>query len=216
VGEHAARSNRFARFATAPAVGHGARNEQVIDPIQLRQIWSTHGDRLTLIARSIVDSQDAEDAVQEAFVSLAVQTMLPDDPLAWLVRVVRNQLLQWRRSQGRRRRREQQRLQRDPGASAWFVQPQLAIDQTLDAVEVANALRDLPEDQREVIVMHLWGEMTFERIAAVLGGSRSTVHRLYARGLIRLKQRFEPDEPLSSNPTQSRARNEPGIVSPQR
>src|SRR5690606_16118238 len=129
------------------------------------------------------DSQDAEDAVQEAFISLVTQAALPEDPLAWLVRVTRNQLLQWRRSHGRRQRREQDRDARREPAAAWLVHPQLAIDRQLDGRAVTEALAQLPEDQRQIIVMHLWGEMTFERIAGVLNVSRSSVHRLYGRGL---------------------------------
>ena len=38
----------------------------MIDPLQLREIWNAHSDRVTLIARAMADpadSQEAEDAV---------------------------------------------------------------------------------------------------------------------------------------------------------
>lgn len=191
----------------------------MIDPLQLREIWNAHSDRVTLIARAMADpadSQEAEDAVQEAFIALATQAALPDDPLAWLVRVTRNQLLQWRRSRGRRQRREQQRdAQREPTVT-WLMHPQLAVDRQLDAWAVTEALAQLPQDQRQIIVMHLWGEMTFERIAGVLNVSRSSVHRLYGRGLEHLKQRFNPTESTDPALPTTTKRDEPATVFPRR
>lgn len=191
----------------------------MIDPLQLREIWNAHSDRVTLIARAMADpadSQEAEDAVQEAFIALATQTALPDDPLAWLVRVTRNRLLQWRRSRGRRQRREQQRdAQREPTAT-WLMHPQLAVDRRLDGRAVTEALAQLPQDQRQIIVMHLWGEMTFERIAGVLNVSRSSVHRLYGRGLEQLKQRFNPTESTDPALPTTTKRDEPATVYPRR
>ena len=84
----------------------------LIDPADLRELWHHHADRLLLIARSMGDG--AEDAVQEAFVALARQPAPPQDPLAWLVRVARNAILQYRRAGGRRRQRESVASQR------WF------------------------------------------------------------------------------------------------
>lgn len=76
----------------------------MIEATTLAELWDDHSDRLLLIARSI--GGPAEDAVQEAFVALASQAIMPTDPMAWLVRVTRNRLLQWHRSGKRRRTRE--------------------------------------------------------------------------------------------------------------
>jgi len=191
----------------------------VIDPLQLREIWNAHSDRVTLIARAMADpadSQEAEDAVQEAFIALATQSVLPDDPLAWLVRVTRNQLLQWRRSRGRRQRREQQRDARREPAATWLTHPQLAVDRQLDGRAVTEALVQLPDDQRQIIVMHLWGEMTFDRIAGVLNLSRSSVYRLYSHGLEQLKQRFNPAESTDRELSTTTNRDESDTVFPRR
>jgi RNA polymerase sigma-70 factor (ECF subfamily) len=157
----------------------------VIDASKLAELWETHGDRLLLIARSI--GGPAEDAVQEAFVALASQTIEPTDPMAWLVRVTRNRLLQWQRS-GRRRRSRETAV----GSSPWFDCPAMSVEQQLDAAAVTEALQTLPSPEREIIVMHLWGEMSFQSIAAVVGGSRAKAHRAYARGLQTLQRKFNP------------------------
>ena len=66
-------------------------------------------------------------------------------------------------------------------------------DIKIDGEIVAEALRQMPSPQREIIVMHLWGEMTFESIAGVVGGSRASAHRTFQRGIEDLKQRFNPE-----------------------
>ena len=155
----------------------------MISSTELRDVFDRHADRLVLIARSI--GEPAEDAVQEAFIALAAESVTPQDPLAWLVRVTRNRLLQWYRSDERRRRRE-----RTNQNAAWFAGEILLVDYRLDALLVTQALQDLDRHQRETIVMHLWGEMTFEQISEVTGVSRATAHRHYTHGLHRLRNRF--------------------------
>jgi RNA polymerase sigma-70 factor (ECF subfamily) len=67
----------------------------------------------------------------------------------------------------------------------WF-EPNFAA--AIDGRTAAAALERLPEEQREVIVAHLWGGLTFEEIAEVTGASSSTAHRRYAEGLQTLRQ----------------------------
>jgi RNA polymerase sigma factor (sigma-70 family) len=163
----------------------------VIDATTLTDLWHQHADRLLLVAKSM--GGPAEDAVQEAFVALASQRKLPADPMAWLVRVTRNRLLQWHRSQQRRRARESLVAETD-----WFDCQILTSQQRLEAKEVTSALQSLPSPDREIIVMHIWGEMTFESIARVVGGSSATAHRAFARGLASLRQQFHPDREVAS------------------
>ena len=158
----------------------------MIDAATLRELWDQHADRLLLIARAC--GEPAEDAVQEAFIALSTQAQVPDDPLAWLATVARNRLRGWRRSWLRRRRRENL-----VGHRAWFAGDTVDIDKQMDGNAVAAAIQQMPSPQREIIVMHLWGEMTFESIAAVVGGSRASAHRSYQKGIGQLKHRFNPE-----------------------
>lgn len=160
----------------------------MIEAPVLRDLWQSHAARLLLIARSMQDlasDEPVEDAVQEAFVAMATREALPEDPLAWLVRVTRNRLLQWRRKGSRRRARERSRDQRP-----WLDGATVIVDRKLDAAEATDALKGLPPVQREAIVMHLWGEMSFDAIAQATDTSRATAHRNYQRGLQTLRQRF--------------------------
>ena len=164
--------------------------KNLLDPDKLTDIWDQHADRLLLIARAI--GGPAEDAVQEAFVALATQQQPPDDPMAWLVKVTRHSLLQWRRSRLRRRARENNRTN-----VAWFDCGIQLVDQKLDAKKITAALQEIDSPDREIIVMHLWGGMTFDAIAKVVGGSRAKAHRNFQRGIETLQRKFS-DTPKSA------------------
>lgn len=157
-----------------------------IEPTILAKLWRQHAERLLVIARA--SGEPAEDAVQEAFVALAQQPVLPDDPLAWLVRTARNQLLQWRRGRLRRGVRERRAVE---GAS-WFVTPSELAERLIDGHQVTAWLVELPQEDREVIVMHLWGEMSFRQIADITDESSATAHRRYQRGIEALRRRTDP------------------------
>lgn len=163
----------------------------MLDPSHLSKLWDAHSAKLLLIARAMGES--AEDAVQEAFIELACQSESPEDVFAWLVRVVRNRQLQWLRSGMRRRQREEICT-----TTNWFEGHVHAIDQRLDAVEVTKALQSLAQQEREVIVMHLWGGLSFESIAVLMGTSRASANRIFHRGIHELKQRFNHEPQLDN------------------
>lgn len=149
-------------------------------PELLGQLLDRHAPALTLLARQWCGT--AEDVVQEAFVRLARQKECPNDPAAWLFRVVRNGAITAGRAQSRRRRHEQVAC---AAARSWFEDETGAM---LDAQAAADALAQVPLDEREIIVAHVWGGLTFEQIAELVESSSSTVHRRYQAGLSALRE----------------------------
>ena len=76
-------------------------------PVKAKQIATLldeHAGALALYASQWAQSPD--DCVQEAFVELAGQTACPENPVAWLYRVVRNRAINELRSRQRRNNRE--------------------------------------------------------------------------------------------------------------
>jgi RNA polymerase sigma-70 factor (ECF subfamily) len=68
----------------------------------------------------------------------------------------------------------------------------------LDLAErVARAVAELPSDQREVIVLKEYQELTFAEIAEVLGTPVSTVKTRLYRGLSQLRRRLQRDGAFS-------------------
>lgn len=150
-------------------------------PEELGRLVDQHAAALVLYARQWCAIP--EDVVQDAFLKLVSQRRSPDQPVPWLYRVVRNTAISAVRSQRRRGRHE--------GAvavqsRAWFL-PSL---DGLDVQSATEALEHLPPEQRETIVAHLWGGLTFEQIATVTGTSSSTAHRTYVTGLTALRERL--------------------------
>jgi RNA polymerase sigma-70 factor (ECF subfamily) len=55
-----------------------------------------------------------------------------------------------------------------------------------------SALAELPVEQREVIMLRVWGRMTFEEAAAVLDISPNTAASRYRYALEKLRDELQP------------------------
>ena len=149
----------------------------------MAELVDRHAAALVLYARQWCSTPD--DVVQTAFLKLARQGTAPDNPAAWLYRVVRNGSIDASRAARRRHKYEALAAENSP---AWFLPSD---DPTgLDGRTVTAAMKALPDDVRAIMVAHLWGGLTFEDIAAALGGSPSTCYRRYAAGLQLLRERL--------------------------
>lgn len=157
-------------------------------PESLARLVNAHAAGLVLYARQWCAVP--EDIVQEAFLKLVRQATPPDSPLSWLYRVVRNGAISAGRAARRRRRHESAAAAQ---AASWFY-PDTGSE--LDGEIAAAALRSLGADEREVVIAHLWGGLTFEQIAEVAGCSASTAHRWYAAGLAALREKLGASCPI--------------------
>jgi DNA-directed RNA polymerase specialized sigma24 family protein len=97
---------------------------------------------------------------------------------------VRNGALSAARAEQRRKKHEARAAE---AARAWFVPAEAA---QLDAASAAEALAQLPLEEREVIVAHLWGGLTFQQIADITALSASTAYRRYESGLRALRAKL--------------------------
>ncbi|QEH33887.1 RNA polymerase sigma factor SigL [Aquisphaera giovannonii] len=156
-----------------------------MEPERLGELLDRHAAALELFARQWCDTP--EDVVQDAFLKLAALPTPPDEPAAWLFRVVRNGAMDASRAARRRRKHEALATR----SAAWFEGPDSDRPVgTIDPEDAADALRALPDEEREVIVAHLWGGLSFDQVAGLISGSSSTAHRLYSRGLSALRERL--------------------------
>jgi RNA polymerase sigma factor (sigma-70 family) len=130
-----------------------------------------------------------EDVVQVAFCKLAALQVWPEDPLAWLYKVVRHGAMDAGKAERRRRHREE----RVARTECWF--HETTVD-GVDAERLTVQLQSLPVEQREAIVMKLWGGLTFDQMAVAVGSSVSTMHRRYEAGIATLRERL--GEPCTS------------------
>lgn len=155
-------------------------------PEAFTSLLDTHGPALILFARQWCDAP--EDVVQSAFLKLVALRKPPDNPSAWLYRVVRNGAIDAGKSARRRREREVAVARPE----RWFVETEV---EGLDAVVAVSALQELSVELREVIVARLWGGLTFEEIGELVGCGAATAHRRFSTGITALRERLRVTSP---------------------
>jgi RNA polymerase sigma-70 factor (ECF subfamily) len=163
-----------------------------IDAEQLGRLLDEHGPALALYAAQWTDA--ADDCVQEALVELARQRQSPDHVVAWLYRVVKYRALNAARGDRRRRERESRAM------AERF--PETEKPATIDgdeALAATDALVLLEPGDRELVVMRIWGNLTYEEIGAALNISTATAHRHYERALTKLRNILESPCTTSKN-----------------
>lgn len=150
-----------------------------------------HGPALLLFARQWLPSRaDAEDVVQEAFVRFWRSRYRADDATAYIFACVKRCAMDWQRSRRRRTRREEASAR--PEAEALFAQ---AIEQDERRRSIEAALSTLPEEQREVLVLKIWGELSFSQIAVALEIPANTAASRYRYALAKLREQLA-EEPI--------------------
>jgi RNA polymerase sigma-70 factor (ECF subfamily) len=151
-------------------------------------VWlRRHGPALVLLARQwVANPADAEDVVQEAFVRFWRSRHRAADPTAYLYTCVRRCALEHLRGRRRRARREEAAARAEALAGAPLFACPLEQGERRAAIEAA--LRRLPEAQREVLVLKVWGGLSFPQIAAALGVPANTAASRYRYALARLRQ----------------------------
>jgi RNA polymerase sigma-70 factor (ECF subfamily) len=150
-------------------------------------VWlDEHGAAMVLLARQWVSSRsDAEDIVQEAFVRFWQARERVSEPVAYLYGCVKHCALDAQRGRQRRQRREVASARSE--SDSLFAGP-LEHQERQAAIEAA--LRSLPGNQAEVLVMKIWGGLTFPQIAAALQISANTAASRYRYALAKLREQL--------------------------
>lgn len=154
---------------------------------KVRPLYDHYGPALLAYACSLVgDAATGEDVLHQVFLRLLPgDTVMPDVPVAYLYRAVRNTALNVRRNAKRE------------------MAPQIGLDAASNLFESRNgcreaalalhaALLDLPDEQREVVVLRVWSGMTLEEAASLTGVSLSTAASRYRYALEKLRERLKP------------------------
>lgn len=141
-------------------------------------LYREHAPKLVLFGRAMgLGHGESEDIVHEVFIALVKLAQPPQKPGHYLVRAFRNRVQNHRRSLFRR-------VWREFESKRWFEK-----EPGVDPVEGAAmaALVGLPREQREVIVLKIWHERTFEEIGELLEVSPNTAAGRYRYGLQKLR-----------------------------
>jgi RNA polymerase sigma factor (sigma-70 family) len=154
---------------------------------------------LNFIRRRVPDPRDAEDILQDVFYALvqANRLVMPIDHVAgWLFRVARNRITDLFRSR-------RATAFADPGSAneddaAWEdllpspdAGPEALYVRQVLLDELANALDELPDEQRAVFVAHEFEGRSFKQIAADTGVSVNTLLSRKRYAVLRLRERLQ-------------------------
>ena len=147
------------------------------------------------------DENDTRDLLQEIFAKIAREPALlknVSNERAFLIRLAHNRAVDlMRRRDVRDRTKENFVAER-----VSFFAPATDPDINIFRNELAEALGELPEEQRAVVHLKLWEGLTFEAIGEALGISFNTAASRYRYGLDKLRERLRPlyKELMSAEP----------------
>ena len=120
------------------------------------------------------------DVVHHLFLKmLGKKTFVLQSPLAYFYRATRNASLNLRRD-----RQHETDLQ---VSQSWFVHPSGNLDEVLN---LQQALRDLPEEQRETVFLKVWSGLTLLEISEITQTPLNTVASRYRYALEKLRERL--------------------------
>jgi RNA polymerase sigma-70 factor, ECF subfamily len=158
-----------------------------------------------LLYRMLGSREEAEDAAQEAFLSLhrhGHRFRREARFSTFLYRVAANAALNRRRSRGRARAREIELAQRHEAGAQIHVAPRNPEDATHGAEiqqRVQDALQHLPEELRVAVVLYDIEGQSYKDIAESLGIPEGTVKSRIHRARLGLRERLK--ELVASSPT---------------
>lgn len=155
-------------------------NETADDPDALAELYAAMKQPMYAVAyRMVLSREDAEDVVQEVFLSLmrVRETGRIRNGSAYLFQMVRNEALRRLRMRDRETACENPEVYvRHSGNGGWN--------------DVDRAMATLSAEDRQIVAMHAEAGLTYAEIAKVTGSSTATVFRQYRRALKKLQQFF--------------------------
>ena len=164
------------------------------EPAALEAFFEHYFDRVfSIVARLLGNRTAAEDAAQEVFIKIhrAAHTIDPArDPGPWVATIATNVCRDLWRSAPHRMERRSASLDDTPGLAdrltTGIADPERDLLRSERARLVQEAVLELKEDFREVVLLRDYDGRSYEEIAAIVGANESAVRKRYSRALAEL------------------------------
>jgi len=157
----------------------------------IETLYDAHAGALFAYALNLTRSEaDARDLLQDQFHRLARQPMPATvrDARGWLLRSIHHLAI----DRIRRRETRERTADRFSIEHIELFATDADPDEAAFRLGLAEALGDLPEDQRSVVHLKLWEGLTFEAIARLLDIAPNTAASRYRYGIDKLRARLRP------------------------
>ncbi|MCB0879042.1 MAG: RNA polymerase sigma factor [Thermoleophilia bacterium] len=170
--------------------------ESIDQPEAFRNVFQRHHDRIRRYVVSRVGPQSADDVVSETFVAAfqARDRFNPDrstDAAPWLLGIATNVIARHRASERRWLSQCSSELQTLDVAESFEDDSDARTDASRSKVSLALAIRRLPSREREPLLLHISGDLSYDQISAALGIPAGTVASRINRGRTRLAKWME-------------------------
>jgi RNA polymerase sigma-70 factor (ECF subfamily) len=169
--------------------------------VAFERLYARHRGRLYhFLLRQLRNGALADDVFQDIWqrVIAAREDWTPEASFAsWLYRIAHNRLADhWRALQYRPPAPENadERTARIPDPDT----PERTLSEFEQRRTIQLALDELPEEQREVILLRLEQELTLEEIGAITGVGRETVKSRLRYAMDKLRTRLGPADPIAA------------------
>ncbi len=144
----------------------------------------------TYALRALGDAHDAQDVTQQVFVAAwrSRHTLTPSAAAlpAWLIGIARHKIADVRASRAR-----DARLSESAAVPAAGTVDQSADEEVTERLVVRQAVEDLPDPRRTIVLLAFWQGLSHTEIAETVGLPLGTVKSHVRRGLIQLHQQLE-------------------------
>ena len=161
-------------------------------PDFLARVYDDHAQALFAFLLNFTRHEtETKDLLQDLFVKLAKQPSLLEaarDERTFLIRLAHNQAIDAMRRRGAREKKHEQFAAESVAVFVTSADP----DERVFRQALAEALGELPPEQRAVVHLKLWEGLTFEAIAEACGIPLNTAASRYRYGLDKLRARLRP------------------------
>ena len=168
-------------------------------PLSIDQLWSEHGERIRRAALMLTGNVwDADDLVQETFVAVADSAKPFEGRSAlytWLYGILLNLDRRRRRQLGTHQRKMDDLRQQMESATSSFPAADAAVVNDEWKHSLWSQVHQLPQGQRQSLVLRFSEELKYEEIAEILECPVGTVKSRVYHGLMALRRIFaEPEK----------------------